>query len=53
MCTRRAYVSHRLGFTLRYVDAAFIIGVRLIKILKEGQVTTTINPSIKLRRGQP
>jgi hypothetical protein len=50
--TRRVYVSHTLGFIVRYADAAFVLGVRLIKILKEVQMTITINRPIKFKRGK-
>ena len=52
ICTRRAYISHTLGFIARYVDAAFIVGVMSIKILKDVQVAVTINLAIKFKRGK-
>lgn len=50
--TRRAYISHRVGFIVRYVDAAFILGVRLTTILKQVQVTIKINRPMKFKRGK-
>ena len=46
------YISHTLGFVVRYVGAAFIAGVTSVKIVKDVQVTVAINRSVKLKRSK-